>query len=168
MCCCRHLLTVKYCTLTLISPRKFKRSRSRPPLLTSLGNMEVERCTWRPSSGFFTGTVHEMESCRCRNRTTDKQARSCSNGRPRASRLAFRNSFPPQSPPSLIHLRQVVGWPERPVPRAHHSLTYLRDMVFVFGGVVADDAIVGDLHFFDTVTRRWSGEVGREWCCDER
>ena len=63
---------------------------------------------------------------------------------------------------------QVVGWPERPVPRAHHSVTYLRRMIFVFGGVDADDTILGDLHFYDTVTRRWSGEIAREWCCDER
>lgn len=72
------------------------------------------------------------------------------------------------TPHPLQYLGQVVGWPERPVPRAHHSVSYLRQMILVFGGVKADDTILGDLHFYDTLTRRWSGEVAREWCCDER
>lgn len=63
---------------------------------------------------------------------------------------------------------QVVRWPERPAPRAHHSMNYLRGMLFVFGGIGEADTVLSDLHFYDTVARRWSGEVAREWCCDER
>lgn len=65
-------------------------------------------------------------------------------------------------------LEQVIGLPERPPARVHHSMTYLQDMLFIFGGVGKDGSVLGDAHFYDLVTKRWSGEIAREWCCDEK
>lgn len=46
-------------------------------------------------------------------------------------------------------------------------MNYLREMLFIFGGVGSDGALLGDIHFYDIEARRWSGEISREWCCDE-
>lgn len=47
-------------------------------------------------------------------------------------------------------------------------MNYLGGRIFIFGGIGAGGSVLGDLHFYDTLTRVWSGEIAREWCCDQR
>jgi Galactose oxidase, central domain len=64
----------------------------------------------------------------------------------------------------IFDLQQIT---ERspPAPRADHTVTAIAGRIYVFGGSAAAGQLVNDIHFFDTLTERWSGALVRDWCC---
>jgi Galactose oxidase, central domain len=52
-----------------------------------------------------------------------------------------------------------------PANRADHTVTAVAGRIYVFGGSTTASQLVNDIHFFDTVTGRWSGALVRDWCC---